>query len=451
MQGSFEKKVQEKLENMSLQPSVPVWEKIELQIRPEEKRRRFVFWLLPVVLLLGAGWWFFMDTKEEIKTGLQTTPVAAKTIAKHQPVATRDAGSKTATLQPPPAEQRLAIPTANIGDHFLPQTASANGSHKSGEMQRVVEKKNNNPSVNLTDKDNKMLTMKSEHAAEPTVALKEKPAAPFTESAKPIDSAAQNKTGEKEQVTFLTVSDSLKKKVASVKKKSAHKILFAAGWSQVTSAASASNFYATPSSSTTPGSYTGGTTQPRPINKGFAFSIGYAREKVLSGKLSLSVGLQYAYYSTRQQIGSFKVRDTALRFQDKAFEVSGYYSVPPAGSVAMLTEYTTRIHVAEVPVSVQYSPFSSLPLSFAGGASYGLVLHSNALTYDAAARVYYLNPQNNRRNYVNLFSAVQYRFVRNNKLAISAGPAVQYNLVPLQKESSKRHLFFAGLKTEIIF
>ncbi|HVF97535.1 MAG TPA: hypothetical protein VM871_09450, partial [Flavisolibacter sp.] len=58
MQGSFEKDVQRKMEELRLQPSVPVWEKIELEIAVEKKRRRGIIWLfLAVSFLGGAGGW----------------------------------------------------------------------------------------------------------------------------------------------------------------------------------------------------------------------------------------------------------------------------------------------------------------------------------------------------------------------------------------------------------
>jgi hypothetical protein len=82
MQGSFEKKVQEKLDELKLNPSAPVWEKIELQIQPEKKRRRGIFWIpVAVILLLGGGWWALQtDTGETTTTAqgidhaINTTP-----------------------------------------------------------------------------------------------------------------------------------------------------------------------------------------------------------------------------------------------------------------------------------------------------------------------------------------------------------------------------------------
>src|SRR6476661_11240555 len=78
MQGSFEKNVQEKMEELQLTPSAPVWEKIELQVSPEKKRRRIVFWLLfPAALLAGGIGWLFLQKNGEqrIVTSLPQTSV----------------------------------------------------------------------------------------------------------------------------------------------------------------------------------------------------------------------------------------------------------------------------------------------------------------------------------------------------------------------------------------
>jgi hypothetical protein len=55
---NFEKQVKQKMEELSLTPSEPVWEKVEEQIRKKRDRRRFFFWLPLTVLLVGGGVWF---------------------------------------------------------------------------------------------------------------------------------------------------------------------------------------------------------------------------------------------------------------------------------------------------------------------------------------------------------------------------------------------------------
>src|SRR5215204_645290 len=62
MQDRFEKEVQNKMEELRLTPAVPVWEKIELEIRPEKKRQRAILWfLLAGLFLSGSAWWLYQS------------------------------------------------------------------------------------------------------------------------------------------------------------------------------------------------------------------------------------------------------------------------------------------------------------------------------------------------------------------------------------------------------
>ena len=57
--NDFEKRVQQRMEELKLSPSPEVWEQVASRIR-EKKRRRFIFWLLLPGLLLGGGILFFV-------------------------------------------------------------------------------------------------------------------------------------------------------------------------------------------------------------------------------------------------------------------------------------------------------------------------------------------------------------------------------------------------------
>ncbi|RYZ49534.1 MAG: hypothetical protein EOO14_20525, partial [Chitinophagaceae bacterium] len=76
MQGDFEKKVQEKLDELRLTPSEPVWKTIEKEIRPE-KRRRFPFWIPFIILMLGGAAWWMLGTRTEEKAITTNLPAAA--------------------------------------------------------------------------------------------------------------------------------------------------------------------------------------------------------------------------------------------------------------------------------------------------------------------------------------------------------------------------------------
>src|SRR5215218_5196075 len=61
MQNSFEKQVQEKMDELQFVPTEPVWQNIEKQIRTKKDRRRLLLWLPFLFLFLGGIWWLSND------------------------------------------------------------------------------------------------------------------------------------------------------------------------------------------------------------------------------------------------------------------------------------------------------------------------------------------------------------------------------------------------------
>ena len=53
--NEFEKKIQQRMDELKLAPSGEVWEQVELRIRKEKKRRRIIFWVPFLFLGLGGG------------------------------------------------------------------------------------------------------------------------------------------------------------------------------------------------------------------------------------------------------------------------------------------------------------------------------------------------------------------------------------------------------------
>ncbi|HKB44053.1 MAG TPA: hypothetical protein VKC90_06680, partial [Chitinophagaceae bacterium] len=54
-ENEFEKKVQQRMEELEFTPSGEVWKEVEYRIRKEKKKRRFFFWLPLLSLALGGG------------------------------------------------------------------------------------------------------------------------------------------------------------------------------------------------------------------------------------------------------------------------------------------------------------------------------------------------------------------------------------------------------------
>lgn len=452
MQGSFEKKVQEKMEELQLTPSVPVWEKIALQVRPEKKRRRILFWLLlPAALLAGGMWWLLSEKTVEGPTAVeQTIPAIPKTSVDKQAAET----SKH-TQQKMITRQGQTVFPQRTGTATLPLLMTSSGHQQHTERVHLPNEINAYSQRQPVEARNEKTTSASKQLplAENTSVSGERantdnetvPSAAVT-----ADTLVQLKAAKEKAAHPLAGAGSAKKKAAVVQKKIAGKILIAAGWSWQTAATKAGNLYSSPNQSTNSPGTPGSLYQPQNTSAGVSLSLGYAVEKALTGRLTLTAGIQYAYYSTRQKVGNYKTQDTTLRFQDKDFNVSGYFSNTVSG-YATQANYTNHFHVAELPVSLQYQLVKQLPLFLTAGVSYGRLLNTNALTYDQAAGLLYRNKENNRRNFVNLFAATQFAVVNKKSWKLTVGPVIQYNAVPLQKTGSRSHLLFAGLKTGMNF
>ena len=63
----FENQVQQKMDELRLQPTAQVWEEVERRIREKKRRRIIVFWFLFAGLLLSGGGWWIISNRHENK------------------------------------------------------------------------------------------------------------------------------------------------------------------------------------------------------------------------------------------------------------------------------------------------------------------------------------------------------------------------------------------------
>src|SRR5690242_18897209 len=75
-ENNFEKSVQQKLDELQLTPSEPVWQKVEAAIK-KRRERRLVFWLLPTLLLTGGLFWWQLTPQQSENSAQQATHKSA--------------------------------------------------------------------------------------------------------------------------------------------------------------------------------------------------------------------------------------------------------------------------------------------------------------------------------------------------------------------------------------
>jgi len=458
MQNSFEKNVQQKMEELRLMPSVTVWERIEVEIKEEKKKRRIIFWFLFAGLLLGGGAWLYKSSNNK------ANPVNKQVAGEPHSVSVNE---KTEGKVPQGRENSITKQQESIP--LKPQTEVAANTvvlHRKKSFATTVDQSSLEKAVSSQTQKNVVLLLQSS-------SIKKEEKAPVdlrepqttrsnnrqqngtpnslnsqatTQSSSPGKTDSATKQPEinenKSQPNTDTV---LKKKIASANKWR-KEFSLSAGWSNSTQSTSANYFPAA--------SYASFPTQanrlpgvPSQTTNGLFFSPRFSLVKKLGERWEIAAGIQYTFASTHQKLGDKKQADTLVQFAADKVTANGFYT--NAGT----NNYTARFHFVEIPVSVSFKPSLRLPLYVSVGAAYGRLLSTNALTFSSASNLYYQNKENNLRDALPVFSSVQVEFFGKRKTSLRTGPFFQYNLPKLQKENTSNtpHMFSAGLKTAIIF
>lgn len=472
MQGSFERDIQRKMDELRLTPSAPVWEKIETEIKPEKKKRRGILWLLFAgLLLVGGGWWGYQSLLNKpaelsgpLKTDtLQTPKPSSKTVAENIPA--KEVENSVATLTPERKKQSVNKPvqsrksenkettaqamvqgmpakTSYEEEKFMVENNPVPVNNPSGRKQQIVTNRNTEESLQRNDAAQSLPT--------PLPVIKPLGAVDTTET---MTADSNSKKAVVPQELPKPVTDTvLKKKVASKSKKWRKEVMIAIGGSNYTAGPLFGSSAARDAIANSNYLSSGGGFAQTPVYRpskttaGLGFSAGFGLGKKLSTKWEISFGLQYAYYSTGTKVGDKKTADTTVSFNMDKAAASGFYTNTG------LSNYTNRFHALQAPVTVAFQPKTNLPIFVSAGVAYGYLLSTNALTFSPTSNLYYQNKKNYNRHQVPLTAAVQWR-VKLKNVSVQAGPFVQYNLVKLQQEvsSGNQHLLFAGLKTGISF
>lgn len=509
MQNEFEKQVQQKMEELNLVPSEPVWQKVELQIRRKKDRRRLFFWLPLAVLLVGGGLWYAMSESSKTsssentrsQTEKQTTdtplvPVTEATEKNNQSTTLEKENDPQAeTIKEPVHETNPVNKVFTPGQkkNFSSDNSISGRNNPEKKDLRIVNEKvpeqtqervaiNSNPqraAVKAVDINNADTTSEIIHNNDRTIPkgkeivvtnkkleeiLKERVGqhniytSEFrtaiaerndTITASIIESRKINTIQEKGSVE----QDSNSFRKAAVKKPAISKWKYSVALSSGWSGAGRIGFfngqkslaYASPNAPAA-----GGGTRwydSSAVKKGLSFSIGGVAQRKLGNRTSFSTGLLYHYYSNTIMVGNRVVQNTVLR----DYAVSQYYSnIGPNNIFVPLQPFDNRYHFLSVPVSFDWQVLKKLPLNFQTELSLQYLMHTNGLVFDDNRQAYFHSKK--AFNRLQLFSGFGLNYSLPFKTnTISLGPQVQYGLSRLEKDNSNYHLFSYGLKAQLQF
>jgi hypothetical protein len=457
--NEFEKQVQKIMSELKLRPSAPSWDNIESELRKKRERRRLVIiWFVTLFLFLAGGLWLIVGTdhsKSTAKNDSGNSSISIEPTEKNNSERNKKAreenssNKKTARTDQSSFDQSSKNKPVIISKQSQITKKKNHGNNKyqiRGNQKPIqqpgIERRNNTESArNPTIINSLPLLAETKNTGEPIETISAQPELKI--ATEKIDSPVVNN-----QTTIEKTVDSTNKKKKPGKWQKVINVEI--GWSNYTDGflggPKSLNYSASPMSN--PGSpASGGIHTPNPIDKSLSFALGFGFRKALGKRTNLTVGLQYHYYSTHIATGNNVKKDTTISYAGEPVKISDYYQN------GNQNKYTNHFHVLELPVLLDFRLFKNIPVDLGVGISYGRLLNTNALVFDYQKNIYYSHPGNYVKNYINMFSSLQYTWLNKGKIKVQSGPAVLYNFVELQRASyyGTPHMVSFGIGTNIKF
>ena len=460
----FEKEVQQKLEELSFSPSDAVWTRVEQAVNGKKRRRVPVFWLflLPALLMTGAGVIYFSGTRRMTGTSLAKRTAAVAVSPVTSPAATSPAApTVSAPANPVPlsstqtnthrsssipssgvpgirlSHARHAAPSAisgvtpageSSGEEFITGRSAAETVTSAGPVTSAAATKAITARVTLPG-----LNAFNRHFSAPSAAHLPSASKAFTAAKAPI----RLKPKYSWEAGFA----------GGIGLSSQNKTLF----QQPTIVSDLS-----PNAAPITGRPKTYTSQVQP---GLSYWAGIVVQRPLRKDLTLSLGLDLHYYSTKVQIGEKVDNPPASSYSTTSpslltgqTQVSQAAAYPYYYSVGNKDVFINRYYFLELPASVvwQFNHSRNFPLFWEGGFSLSYLVSSNALYFNSKSGVFYKDGSVTNKTQFNLTTALlvglPIRGVR-----LQAGPQVQYGLTSLQNQGTgMQHLFYGGLRLVLL-
>jgi hypothetical protein len=482
MQNEFEKQVQQKMEELKLVPSEPVWQKVEMQIRKKKDRRRLVFWIPLFALLLGGGLWFVIDQysnnisynksndkKIDQQTQKQNSAVQREQSITEQTINTQQEQDLKTTLSVQPEKKPSSKTITSESISFRASSGQKNSTQRIKLQKENLVREQEKKSVAV---NKKTVFIESQITNPDIVTEKVKENEPASQKLNLTDpdltgTLPDTKTDsiaeiEKETATSTLKIDSVNNDSTSIKnirtKKyvvSKWKPVFTVG-SGVSGSGKLNVFngflsenksmdYA--SAPNAGGAQNGGITYypPSEVKKDFSFAVQAGVKKQLAKRTFFSAGLQYSYYSNSIQVGNRVAQNTSFG----NYSVTQYFSNNRNNysSISWLS-YHNKYHFISLPLNLDWQLLKKHPLNLSAGLSLQYLVQTNGLIFDYNKQAYFHNK--NAFNRMQLFShlGLNYSFPIK-KTSIAIGPELQYGISRLEKSNSNHHLYTYGLKAQL--
>jgi hypothetical protein len=469
----FEKQVRQKMQELRVPPNADVWARVQADIRKKKRRRPLIIFLLLAGLMVGTAWLYFgvnwnggkevavegnkveINNKEqEVSNKKQETDNKEAVNNKQETNNKQNGNTVSADKGDKPAGRDDNITNKNISsaDRNISKTAVVKNNNKT-----VASKNKSNRKLPVTDTyvEDKKDSEKQESVYETLRGnasyLEVTQPPPLKAKTTPsviLDSSILKPADKKDlplKPNEIKPLDSLAKKPFGARANNKKK-----DWEW---GASAGVGYANAKTELSFAKSFGSLFSNAPTRDSFlfspevkgsiAFNVGGYVSKGIGKRLRVKAGLNYEYYSTTMQVGSFVDSAKAVnQATGNLTMVDAYYKSGDEN------KYTNSYHFVSVPLSVQWQVNRNAKRSIVweNGISLARLINSRSLQYDPFSRSYYKDKSAQNKTQWMASSSVLFRLLTKSNRHVYAGPQVQYAFTNLVKDADNKHLRYAGLK-----
>jgi hypothetical protein len=476
-QNNFEKKIQQKLEELKIPPSDAVWENVEKNINKRKDRKKIlIFFLLFISLASGAYYIFTSITNDTNSKNQLVTRIVEKDSGQTKK---DDSSFNQISVSPENTSGKRNESVENLAPKKTPSQKSENKKPESKRTNMPNTLKEKNLSVASENK----ITKEAKPIANDKKSLS--PAKQTEAPSKQTNSEGNDLVNNSEKVqdgnietqheaviqnkiipatnpgdTNKVFSNNTDKSIIKINEKNQNRkwklgVTFSGGTSMIgggtapkinnLSSSAPLNFVSFPSSAnnTTLSSFNN-YFAPSPIKNSMAFIGGVYIEKNISRKNKIDLGISYKYYSLINTTGNKIDFNIA-----PSLSAQSIYS-----SWSNTNTYRNNFHYIEIPISLKFQLGNSetLPIYWSAGVSISQLISSNSLQFKPAPGLYYNDNSLYNKTQIGLQTGFSALLFAKTKVPINIGPYFIYNMSKLANEGlyGGKHFSFIGIKTEIL-
>ncbi len=455
MQNEFEKQVREKMEELNLVPSAPVWDKIEMQISKKKDRRRLAFWIPLAIILISGGIWWLNENRET--PGKEATlnhqkpfPASEQNntanisgadmtgLESHAPSATihsekkqeiiiqeeRNSNYNSQVVAVASRPEREQTPIAKTFSRDQISNKEENGDHTNTVKETGVEdlaKKSADPGksdvaeMQLTEIYSRISgTASPDSSSSDSILMKDTLAEVLPAVVRLQEK--KNQSGNKFQ-WGISFAGGIAGEGSGIRLKTINNFDVSAGSPPLTNVSEE-------------GSAT---------NNSLYFSAGIKLRKKLGEKFALVSGLGYDHYSSKRKMGTYISSPSVVSGGTTYTEVFLNYGQE-------LNEVKSKYHFLSLPLLLEWKINKKIPLMLQGGFSFQRLMASEAWQFDKQTKVYFNDHStlNKSHFFANLNLGYDLKIAGH---SFMVGPSVQYGLNKLNETEGKR-LFSLGFNAQ---